>query len=282
MVQLENVRKDYETFRFDVTLKILEGRITGLVGKNGAGKSTAIKLILGLTKRDGGTIRILDRDVEDLTPKEKQDLGVALAEAGFSSQLMITDILKILEKMYDSFERDFFVEKCRELQLPMKKRIGEFSTGMRAMLKTLIAITHQAKLLILDEPTAGLDVDARNRVQDMLRSYMAEDSSRSILITSHIASDLERLCDDIYLIHEGKILLHEDVDNLLENYGVLKIDETQYEQLDKESVLQSRKESYGYACLVKDKQFYRENYPKIVIENGGIDELILMMTGGYR
>ena len=282
MVQLENVRKDYETFRFDVTLKILEGRITGLVGKNGAGKSTAIKLILGLTKRDGGTIRILDRDVEDLTPKEKQDLGVALAEAGFSSQLMITDILKILEKMYDSFERDFFVEKCRELQLPMKKRIGEFSTGMRAMLKTLIAITHQAKLLILDEPTAGLDVDARNRVQDMLRSYMAEDSSRSILITSHIASDLERLCDDIYLIHEGKILLHEDIDNLLENYGVLKIDETQYEQLDKESVLQSRKESYGYACLVKDKQFYRENYPKIVIENGGIDELILMMTGGYQ
>ena len=282
MVQLENVRKDYETFRFDVTLKILEGRITGLVGKNGAGKSTAIKLILGLTKRDGGTIRILERDVEDMTPKEKQDLGVALAEAGFSSQLMITDILKILEKMYDSFERDFFVEKCRELQLPMKKRIGEFSTGMRAMLKTLIAITHQAKLLILDEPTAGLDVDARNRVQDMLRSYMAEDSSRSILITSHIASDLERLCDDIYLIHEGKILLHEDVDNLLENYGVLKIDETQYEQLDKESVLQSRKESYGYACLVKDKQFYRENYPKIVIENGGIDELILMMTGGYR
>lgn len=282
MVQLENVRKDYETFRFDVTLKILEGRITGLVGKNGAGKSTAIKLILGLTKKDGGTIRILDRDVEDMTPKEKQDLGVALAEAGFSSQLMITDILKILEKMYDSFERDFFVEKCRELQLPMKKRIGEFSTGMRAMLKTLIAITHQAKLLILDEPTAGLDVDARNRVQDMLRSYMAEDSSRSILITSHIASDLERLCDDIYLIHEGKILLHEDVDNLLENYGVLKIDETQYEQLDKESVLQSRKESYGYACLVKDKQFYRENYPKIVIENGGIDELILMMTGGYR
>lgn len=282
MVQLENVRKDYETFRFDVTLKILEGRITGLVGKNGAGKSTAIKLILGLTKRDGGTIRILDRDVEDMTPKEKQDLGVALAEAGFSSQLMIADILKILEKMYDSFERDFFVEKCRELQLPMKKRIGEFSTGMRAMLKTLIAITHQAKLLILDEPTAGLDVDARNRVQDMLRSYMAEDSSRSILITSHIASDLERLCDDIYLIHEGKILLHEDIDNLLENYGVLKIDETQYEQLDKESVLQSRKESYGYACLVKDKQFYRENYPKIVIENGGIDELILMMTGGYR
>lgn len=282
MVQLENVRKDYETFRFDVTLKILEGRITGLVGKNGAGKSTAIKLILGLTKKDGGTIRILDRDVEDMTPKEKQDLGVALAEAGFSSQLMITDILKILEKMYDSFERDFFVEKCRELQLPMKKRIGEFSTGMRAMLKTLIAITHQAKLLILDEPTAGLDVDARNRVQDMLRSYMAEDSSRSILITSHIASDLERLCDDIYLIHEGKILLHEDIDNLLENYGVLKIDETQYEQLDKESVLQSRKESYGYACLVKDKQFYRENYPKIVIENGGIDELILMMTGGYR
>lgn len=282
MIQLENVRKDYGNFQFDVSLEIPEGRITGLVGKNGAGKSTAIKLLLGLTKMDSGRIQILNRDIDELTMENKQNLGVALAESGFSSQLMITDILKILEKMYVSFDKSYFLTKCEELQLPMKKRIGEFSTGMRAMLKMLIAITHQAKLLVLDEPTAGLDVDARNRVQDMLRSYMAEDNSRSILITSHIASDLERLCDDIYLIHDGKILLHEDIDTLLEKYGVLKVDEIQYKELEKESVLQSWKEYYGYACLVKDKQFYRENYPELVIENGGIDELILMMTGGYR
>ncbi len=282
MIQLENVRKDYGNFQFDVSLEIPEGRITGLVGKNGAGKSTAIKLLLGLTKMDSGRIQILNRDIDELTLENKQNLGAALAESGFSSQLMITDILKILEKMYVSFDKNFFLTKCEELQLPMKKRIGEFSTGMRAVLKMLIAITHQAKLLVLDEPTAGLDVDARNRVQDMLRFYMAEDNSRSILITSHIASDLERLCDDIYLIHDGKILLHEDIDTLLEKYGVLKVDEMQYKELEKESVLQSRKESYGYACLVKDRQFYRENYPELVIENGGIDELILMMTGGYR
>ena len=139
-----------------------------------------------------------------------------------------------------------------------------------------------ADLLILDEPTAGLDVEARNEILDLLREYVTYNEKSSILITSHIATDLESLCDDIYLIHDGKMIIHEDTDVILEQYGVLKVSEEQYKKLDQKAILKSRRESYGYACFTSDRKFYQENYPGIVVEKGGIDELILMMTGGYR
>lgn len=134
----------------------------------------------------------------------------------------------------------------------------------------------------IDEPTAGLDVEARNEILDLLRDYAAEDENRTILITSHIASDLEHLCDDIYLIHGGKQLLHEETDVILEQYGLIKADEAQYAALDKEYLLGSRKEPYGYACLTNDRKYYEENVPGLVVERAGIDEVILMMTGGKR
>ena len=184
--------------------------------------------------------------------------------------------------MYPNFESSYFKQKCQELALPTNKRIQEFSTGMKAKLRVLTAMTHKAKLLILDEPTAGLDIEARNEILDMLREYVMADEERTVLITSHISSDLENLCDDIYLIQDGKIILHEDTDIITEQYGVLKVKEQQYRELDKDFILSTKKENYGYACFVSDKNFYKENYPEIVIENGGIDELILMMTGGKR
>ena len=144
------------------------------------------------------------------------------------------------------------------------------------------ALYKDAPFIILDEPTAGLDVEARNEILDLLREYAAEDESRTILITSHIASDLEHLCDDIYLIHGGKQLLHEETDVILEQYGLIKADEAQYAALDKEYLLGSRKEPYGYACLTNDRKYYEENVPGLVVERAGIDEVILMMTGGKR
>lgn len=134
----------------------------------------------------------------------------------------------------------------------------------------------------IDEPTAGLDVQARNDVLDILREYMAEDENRSIIITSHISSDIENLCDDVYLINDGRIILHEDTDIIVEQYGIVKVKEEQYEKLDKNYILKTKKECYGYACFVSSKVFYKENYPDITVENGGIDELILMMAGGDR
>ncbi|MGN0664972.1 MAG: AAA family ATPase [Huintestinicola sp.] len=151
---------------------------------------------------------------------------------------------------------------------------------MKAKLRVLTALSHNAKLLIMDEPTAGMDVEARNEILDILRSYLEKQEDSSVLITSHIASDLEGLCDDIYLIHEGKILLHEDTDVILSDYGVIKVDEMTFQKLDKEAILRYKKEAYGYSCLTDQKRFYLENYPGTVIESCGIDDLILILTGG--
>ena len=282
MIKMQKVRKKYGDFEFDMSMEIPEGRITGLVGKNGAGKSTAIKLMLGLTKPDSGNISVLGSDGKELTPAVKQKIGVSLAESGFSSQLSIEDMKQILSKMYREFDRQLFTKQCEKMKLPKKKKMKDFSTGMKAKLKVLTALTHNADLLILDEPTAGLDIEARNEILDLLREYVTHNEKSSILITSHIATDLESLCDDIYLIHDGKMIIHEDTDVILEQYGVLKVSEEQYGKLDQRAILKSRKESYGYACFTSDRKFYQENYPGIVVEKGGIDELILMMTGGYR
>jgi len=150
---------------------------------------------------------------------------------------------------------------------------------MKRKFQVLTAISHDSRLLILDEPTSGLDVVARDEILELLRDYM-EHEERSVLISSHISADLEGFCDDLYMIDEGKIILHEETDILLSNYALLKVTEKQYETLDKEYILRFKEENFGYSCLTDQKQFYLENYPEIAIEKGSIDELILMMVRG--
>lgn len=280
MVSVQNLTKSFGDFSLNVTLDIPDGRITGLVGKNGAGKSTVIKSILGLITPDSGSVTVFGKDALKLSPADKQQIGAALSDSGFSSYLTPGDCGKILNKMYDDFDRQAFSELCSRYGLPENKQIRKFSTGMKAKMRVLTALSHNAKLIIMDEPTAGMDVEARNEILDILRSYLEKREDSSVLITSHIASDLEGLCDDIYLIHQGKILLHEDTDVILSDYGVIKVDERTFQKLDREAVLCFRKEAYGYRCLTNQKKFYLENYPGTVIENCGIDDLILLMTGG--
>lgn len=280
MLKLTNVHKKYKDFTLDCSMELLPGRITGLIGRNGAGKSTTFKVALGLVRPDCGDAEVFGKPVEMLTAQDKQRIGVAFADAGFSEYLMITDIAPVLAAMYPSVTEKAFLEQCSRMELPLSKKIKEFSTGMRAKLKVLIALNHEAELLILDEPTVGLDVVAREEVLAMIREYMAAHEQAGILISSHIATDLESLCDDLYLICDGKIVLHEDTDVLLSAYALLKVPEDRYQTLDKQYILRSKKESYGYACLTDKKQYYRENEPDLVMENGSIDELILMMNGG--
>ena len=258
----------------------MQGCVTGLIGQNGAGKSTTFKSILGLISIDGGNITIFGKDIKDFTTKDKEELGIVLSDSGFSGYLRIKDIIPVLQNMYSKFDKSFFIEQVQRFQLPLDKKIKDFSTGMKAKLKVLIAISHNAKLLILDEPTAGLDVIARDELLEMLREFLEKDEERSILISSHISSDLESLCDDLYMIHDGKIILHEDTDVLLSDYALLKVDEKQYGELDKQFILRSKKEVYGYSCLTNQKQYYMENYPKIAIQKGTIDEVITMMVRG--
>ncbi len=280
MVKVDNLVKTYGDFRLDISLEIPEGTVTGIVGKNGAGKSTAIKAILGLIRPDSGHVSINGKDASALTGSEKAAIGAALSDSGFSAYLRVKDILCILRKMYPAFDEALFTNYCHAQKLPMDKQVKDFSTGMRAKLRVLTAISHNAQLLIMDEPTAGLDVGARNDILDLLRQYLVDHENCSILLTSHISSDLEGLCDDIYLIHDGKIILHEDTDTILSSYALLKVSEDVYEKLDKKYILSTKKEAFGYECFTNEKQFYMENYPGIVIENGNVDDLILMMTGG--
>ena len=280
MVKVDNLAKNYGDFHLNVSLDIPDATVTGIVGKNGAGKSTTIKAILGLIKPDGGSVLLNGKETSRLTGAEKELIGVALSDSGFSSYLRIEDVICILRKMYPTFDETFFRKSCIAQRLPFDKTIKEFSTGMRAKLRVLVAISHKAELLIMDEPTAGLDIEARNEILDLLRQYLIDNDRCSILLTSHISSDLENLCDDIYLIHDGQIVLHEDTDTILSDYAILKVGEDTYEKLEKSYVLSTRKESFGYVCFTNEKQFYAENYPDIVIENGSIDDLILMMTGG--
>ena len=276
LLKLENVKKNYGKFELDCSLEVRKGQVTGLVGRNGAGKSTTFKSVLGLIYPDSGNIEMFGKKLSEITPEAKEQLGVVLAEANACEMFTPKDVLPVLKAMYKSFSERDYLDKCKEYGIPMDKPLKEFSTGMKAKFKIIMAMTHDARLLILDEPTAGLDVVMRTELLDMLREYM-EDEENAILISSHIATDLEGLCDDIYMISDGKIVLHEETDVLLSEYGVLKVTEEQYEKIEKEYVLATKKEKFGYLCLTNRKDFYQENYPQIAIEKGNIDDLIMML-----
>ena len=234
---------------------------------------------MGLAYADSGQIRVLGKPLKAFDNRDRENIGVVLADSGFSGYLTIDDLVPILAAMYHKFDREDFLKKCRSFDLPVNKIIKEFSTGMKRKLQVIAAISHKAQLLILDEPTAGMDVIARDELLGMLREYM-EQEGRSILISSHISGDLESFCDDIYMIDNGSIVLHEETDVLLDSYALLKMTNEQYEKLDKKYLLRKKREAYGISCLTNQKQFYMENYPQIAVEKGNIDELIMMMIRG--
>ena len=281
MLRLENVKKHYGEFSLECSLEVQAGCVTGLIGKNGAGKSTTFKAILGLIYPDGGKIEVFGKPVEKLSISDREQIGVVLSDSGFSGYLTIKDLISMLRNMYGNFREDEFLRRCKKFRLPLDKKIKEFSTGMKRKLQVLAAISHDAKLLILDEPTAGLDVIARDELLNLLREYMEQDE-RAILISSHISSDLEGLCDDVYMIDDGKIVMHAETDILLSDYGLLKVTDDQYQKLEKEYIIRHRKEEYGYSCLTDQKQFYMENYPGLAIEKGSIDEVTTMMIRGEK
>lgn len=281
LLQVKNLQKEYPRFKLNCSLEVLPGRVVGLVGQNGAGKSTAFKAVLGLLRPDAGSILVLGKEPGRLSASDKEQIGVALADSGFSGNLTVHEVGKIMEGLYRRFDRNAFMKKAGDLGLPGDKLLKEFSTGMRAKLKVLAALSHGARLLLLDEPTAGLDVVARRELLELLRDFM-DDEDHGILISSHISTDLEGLCDELYMIHGGEIVLHEETDVLLDSYGIVKSDERQYGSLETSALLRRRKEGYGYACLTNDRQFYQENYPGLVVEKASLDEVIDMMIRGER
>ena len=280
MLKLTNLTKKYQDFTLNCSLEVRPGTITGFIGANGAGKSTTFKSIMGLISNDGGEMELFGNNRQAPTVEDKKRIGAVLAESCFSGELTVKDISRVLTAFYPSFDKKLFLEKARELSLPENKKIKEFSTGMKAKIRVLSAICHQAELLILDEPTAGLDVVARDQILDLLREYVAEDENRSILISSHISGDLEQLCDDFYMIDNGQIICHEETDRLLSDYAVLKVSDKDLETLDKSYILRRRKEGFGWSLLTDQKRYYAENCPGMVVERITMDEYIMMMLKG--
>lgn len=275
----ENVKKNYGDFNMDCSITLKKGSVTGLIGKNGAGKTTLFKTLLGIVKTDGGQIYWEGKQVACLNKEIRSMVGVVLSDSFVSGFLQVGDLVAIEEKMYPTFEKETFLKMCEKYSLPLKKPIKDFSTGMKAKLKVLTALSHKTKLLILDEPTSGLDVIARDEILQLLREYMEEDG-RTILISSHISTDLEGLCDDIYMFDNGKIVLHEDTDVLLSEYGVLKVTKEQMKTLDKSYLLKVKEEPFGYRILTNQKEYYQDNYPQTAVEKGSIDEVIMLMVSG--
>ena len=202
MIVMQNVRKTYGSFTFKMSMELPEGQILGLIGKNGAGKSTAIKLILGLCRADEGSIKVFEHESKELPETLKQEIGVSLAESGFSGELTVNDVKHILKKMYHSFDENYFIQQGENLKLPMNKKIKELSGGMRQRLGIAQAILNDPKILILDEPTAGLDPGERIRFRNIISNIA---KNRMVLISTHIVSDIEYIANQVVILQEGKL-----------------------------------------------------------------------------
>ena len=254
-IEIKNVSKAYEKFLLnDISFNVPKGTIVGLVGENGAGKSTTLKLIMNAIKADKGTISVLgksnlSKEFEDI----KQDIGIVLDEAYFPEVLNIKNINKIMKATYKNWQEDKYFEYINKFSLPKDKKIKEFSRGMKMKLSIAVSLSHKAKLLILDEATGGLDPMIREEVLDIFNEF-TRDENNSILISSHIISDLEKICDYIVFINKGNIILSEEKDLLLEKYSILKASEKEFEDIPFEAIKKKRKTNYGYELLVyKDK-----------------------------
>jgi ABC-2 type transport system ATP-binding protein len=282
MIRIDGLKKEYKDFTLDVSLEFESGTINGIVGTNGAGKSTLFKSILGLIFYKEGSIEINGKNVKDFKYEDKEKIGCVMTESFFSETFTVKDIASIMNATYKTFDKDKFFKKCEKYKLPTDKRIKEFSNGMKAKLKIITALSYDTDLLILDEPTVGLDVIARDDILDEIREYMEADENRTVLISSHISSDIEKLCDTTFMIHNGKIVFNDDTDRLLCEYAALKLDEETFEKIDKSHIKAYRKEKYGYECLTDARDYYVENYPSIVVEKMSVDEMMMIIIKGER
>jgi ABC-2 type transport system ATP-binding protein len=249
-IEIKNLTKRYKDFTLDnINLTLPTGCVMGLIGENGAGKTTTIKLITGLTSPDKGDITVLGQNNARDFSKIKEDLGVVLDEAYFPEAINANQVNSILKNTYKNWDEKAYFRYIEKFSLPPKKAFKDFSRGMKMKLSIAVALSHNAKLLILDEPTSGLDPLVRDEILDIFFDFIKEEN-HSILISSHIVSDLEKLCDYIAFLHKGKMLICEEKDRLLENYGILKCRKEDLINIRKEAIKGCRNGEYGTEALV--------------------------------
>ncbi len=277
-LKLSNVTKKYDGFILEnINIELPQGCIMGFVGENGAGKSTTIKLILDLINRDSGSIEVLGMDNQKAGKEIRENIGVVLDESCFHENLTYVQISKVMKNIYKSWDENEFQEYIKRFSLDPKKTVKEYSRGMKMKLSIAVALAHHPKLLILDEATSGLDPVARDEILDVFYDFI-QDEQHSIFISSHITSDLEKICDYITFIHNGQIVLSTTRDELSENFGILKCSEEELEKVDKSIITGIKRNKFGVEALVK-KNGISDSF---IVDKASIEDIMLFFVKGDK
>lgn len=279
VIEVVNLTKKYDNFKLDgINLSIPTGSIVGLVGQNGAGKTTLIKLIFELIKKDSGAVKLFNgKSLKDA----KEDVGVVLDDAFFPEILKVNDINPIMKGTYRNLDENLFKKYLNDFGLTHNQSIKELSKGMKKKLEIAVCLSHHPKLLILDEPTSGLDPVVRKEILDIFLNFV-EDEQNTILLSSHITSDIESIADYIVFINEGKIIFNKSITDVNENYGIIKCGEKDFLKLDKTDVVCYLKNKYDYKVLTSDKKGAKRRYKDLVIDHASIEEIMLLFVKGDK
>jgi len=274
-LQVESLRKEYRGFTLDdVSFSLPGGSIMGLIGENGAGKTTTIKLILNMIRKDGGSIRVLGLDNIEQEKQLKQQLGVVLDDCHFHDSLRPSNIASIMRSLFETWDDDLFAKDLKRLGVPEDKTVKQMSKGMKTKLSICTALAHRPRLLILDEATSGLDPVMRSEVLDILRDII-QDEERSILLSTHITSDLEKIADYITLLHEGRVVFSESANALQYGCGILRCGQADFARVDAADIIGHRKGNFGHEVLVRDKARAQHKYPGCTVDPASIEDIML-------
>ena len=278
MLSIKNYAKHYKNFDIeDISFDIPDGMVVGLIGENGAGKSTIIKSILGAVHPDGGNLLFNGREILKVGKKERQQISFVLDDTGLPMELNLAMLDYVLSCIYDKWDSSKFRELVRQFALPEKKLFKDFSKGMKMKAAIAVALSYDSTILILDEPTSGLDPVVRDEILEMIYNYN-KDGNRAVLLSSHITSDLEKICDYIVYIHDGKIIFNEEKDVLLNKYAVYSIDEKKLGELDGDAFVRIIRREYGMEVLAeKDKMPHDFEYKPVTL-----DDIMLFYSKGEQ
>ena len=282
ILEVKKLCKKYDDFELkNIDLALPKGSIMGLIGENGAGKSTTIKSILNTIHFDSGEISIFGEDSKTAKREIKEDIGVVLDDSFLSEYLTPKDINVIMKNRYKKWDEKLYFKYLEDFKLPSNKRSKEFSSGMKMKLKIATALSHKPRLLILDEPTSGLDRVVRNEVLDIFQDFV-QDEENSILVSSHITSDLETSPDYITFINNGEIAFTKTRDEVMDSYGIVRCSKEEFEKIDKVDFTKCKKNKYDVELLITDKKEFAKKYTSIVVDRPTLEEIMLIYIKGDK
>ncbi|MDD4111780.1 MAG: ABC transporter ATP-binding protein [Herbinix sp.] len=281
-IVIENMSKRFDRFLLDkISFRVPSGSIMGFVGENGAGKTTTIKAILNLLYPDEGSIRIWGHPSDSLSKDLRAQIGVVFEGSNLHDNLTTDNINKIMGNIYPNWDQNEFYNYLNRFKLPKKKKIKDFSRGMKMKLSISIALSHAAKLLVLDEATSGLDPMVREEILDIFMDFI-QDEGHTILFSTHIISDIEKIADYVTFIHEGKIVFCENKDELIYRHGIIRCRRDDIAKIDKSFIIGIRENSFGTELMIKDVDAFKRRYKEFVPERATIEEIMLFISRGRK